>query len=100
MALHPDFPHNPHAILDPEIRWFPADEILRDTTMDKLMPPLVAQLKDVPNEEKPLFGTEDPLVKALATDEYVIRGPRSPFAQLQVSSVNLSETQEGDAQHG
>jgi len=45
MALHPDFPHNPHAILDPEIRWFPADEVLRDTTMDKLMPPLVAQLR-------------------------------------------------------
>ncbi len=45
MALHPNFPHSPHAILDPEIRWFPADEILRDTTMDKLMPPLVAQLR-------------------------------------------------------
>jgi len=45
MALHPDFPHSPHAILDPEIRWFPADEVLRDTTMDKLMPPLVAQLR-------------------------------------------------------
>jgi type III restriction enzyme len=26
MALHPDFPGSPHAILDPEIRWFPADE--------------------------------------------------------------------------
>jgi len=45
MALHPDFPHSPHALLDPEVRWFPADEILRDTTMDKLMPPLVAQLR-------------------------------------------------------
>ena len=45
MALHPDFPHSPHAILDPDIRWFPADEALRDTTMDKLMPPLVAQLR-------------------------------------------------------
>lgn len=45
MALHPDFPHSPHAILDPEFRWFPADEALRDTTMDKLMPPLVAELR-------------------------------------------------------
>ena len=45
MALHPDFPHSPHAILDPEIRWFPAGEVLRDTTMDKLIPPLVAQLR-------------------------------------------------------
>jgi len=45
VALHPDFPHSPHAILDPDVRWFPADEALRDTTMDKLMPPLVAELR-------------------------------------------------------
>lgn len=45
MALHPDFPDSPHAILDPAIRWFPADEALRDTGMDKLMPPLVAALR-------------------------------------------------------
>lgn len=45
MALHPNFPESPHAILDPEVRWFPADEALRETTMDKLMPPLVAQLR-------------------------------------------------------
>ncbi len=45
MALHPDFPSSPHAILDPEVRWFPADEALRETSMEKLMPPLVAQLR-------------------------------------------------------
>ena len=45
MALHPDFPDSPHAILDPSIRWFPADEALRDTSMEKLMPPLVATLR-------------------------------------------------------
>lgn len=45
MALHPDFPKSPHAILDPELRWFPADEALRETTSDKLMPPLVANLR-------------------------------------------------------
>ncbi len=45
MALHPDFPDSPHAILSPEIRWFPADETLRGTSMDKLIPPLVAQLR-------------------------------------------------------
>ncbi len=43
--LHPNFPDSPHAILDPELRWFPADETLRNTTMEKLMPPLVAQLR-------------------------------------------------------
>jgi len=45
MALHPNFPESPHAILDPSIRWFPADEALRETTMDKLMPPLVPELR-------------------------------------------------------
>lgn len=45
MALHPSFPESPHAILDPAIRWFPADEALRETSMDKLMPPLVSQLR-------------------------------------------------------
>ena len=45
MALHPNFPESPHAILDPTIRWFPADEAMRDTSMDKLMPPLVYQLR-------------------------------------------------------
>ncbi len=45
MALHKDFPASPHAILDPSLRWFPADEALRETSMDKLMPPLVAMLR-------------------------------------------------------
>jgi type III restriction enzyme len=45
MALHPNFPESPYAILDPAIRWFPADEALRETTMDKLMPPLVPELR-------------------------------------------------------
>jgi len=45
MALHKDFPSSPHAILDPAIRWFPADETKRESGMDKLMPPLVATLR-------------------------------------------------------
>src|SRR5713101_7848692 len=45
MALHPNFPESPYAILDPAIRWFPADEVLRESSSDKLMPPLVAQLR-------------------------------------------------------
>jgi len=44
MALHKSFPDSPHAILDPDIRWFPADEALRETSMEKLIPPLVSQL--------------------------------------------------------
>lgn len=45
MALHKDFPQSPYAILDPGLRWFPADEALRETSMEKLMPPLVAELR-------------------------------------------------------
>ncbi len=45
MALHKDFPQSPHSILLPELRWFPADEALRESSMDKLMPPLVPQLR-------------------------------------------------------
>jgi len=45
MALHPNFPESPHAILDPAVRWFPADESLRETSMEKLMPPLVSDLR-------------------------------------------------------
>src|SRR3970040_2193092 len=45
MALHKAFPESPYVILDPATRWFPADEALRETSMDKLMPPLVPQLR-------------------------------------------------------
>jgi len=45
MALNKDFPQSPYAILDPEIRWFPADEALRESSSEKLMPPLVPQLR-------------------------------------------------------
>ena len=45
MALHKDFPDSPHAILDPALRWFPADETLRESSSEKLMPPLVPQLR-------------------------------------------------------
>lgn len=45
MALHPDFPESPYSILKPDIRWFPADEALREQGYEKLLPPLVAQLR-------------------------------------------------------
>jgi type III restriction enzyme len=46
MALHPEFPSSPHAPLRPEHRWFPADETLRETSYDKLLPPLVAKIRE------------------------------------------------------
>lgn len=45
MALHPDFPNSPHTILEPDIRWFPADEALRESSYEKLLPPLVHELR-------------------------------------------------------
>jgi type III restriction enzyme len=45
MALHPDFPGSPFEVPDPRVRWFPADESLREKTSDKLMPPLVPELR-------------------------------------------------------
>jgi hypothetical protein len=45
MALHPDFPVSPHTPLIPEHRWFPADEELRATACEKLLPPLVASIR-------------------------------------------------------
>src|SRR6266849_6672902 len=45
MALHPNFPSDPHEALDPAIRWFPADEAVRTTSFEKLLPPLVPTLR-------------------------------------------------------
>jgi type III restriction enzyme len=45
MALHPHFPSSPYEVLDPSVRWFPADEAIRDSSADKLMPPLVPELR-------------------------------------------------------
>jgi type III restriction enzyme len=46
MALHPDFPRSPYEPLIPELRWFPAAENLRATAYDKLLPPLVAKVRE------------------------------------------------------
>jgi type III restriction enzyme len=46
MALHPQFPRSPYEILDPAQRWFPAAEELRSTAYEKLLPPLVANVRE------------------------------------------------------
>ena len=45
MALHPDFPRSPYEILRPDVRWFPAAEELRHKAYEKLLPPLVANIR-------------------------------------------------------
>ena len=45
MALRLDFPTDPHAILDPSIRWYPGDEQLAEIGYEMLLPPLVHQVR-------------------------------------------------------
>ena len=46
MALHKNFPKDKFQILDPSIRWFPADEDLREKGYEKLLPPFVPELRE------------------------------------------------------
>jgi len=46
MALHKDFPKDKFQILDPAIRWFPAEEDLRREGFEKLLPPFVSRLRE------------------------------------------------------
>ena len=46
MGLHPEFPESPYAELVPAHRWFPADEALRETSYERLLPPLVAKIRE------------------------------------------------------
>ncbi len=45
MSLHPNFPSSPYTELLPDERWFPADEALRASAYEKLLPPLVAKIR-------------------------------------------------------
>ena len=46
MALSENFPKDPFVILDPKERWFPADESLREPSAEKLLPPLVSEIRN------------------------------------------------------
>ncbi|PJC30551.1 type III restriction endonuclease subunit R, partial [Candidatus Roizmanbacteria bacterium CG_4_9_14_0_2_um_filter_39_13] len=46
MALHKNFPKDKFQILDPAIRWFPAEEDLRKEGYEKLLPPFVPELRE------------------------------------------------------
>ncbi len=45
MAIHKNFPQSPYKILEPDIRWLPADERFRETSYEKLLPPFVHNLR-------------------------------------------------------
>ena len=57
MGLHPSFPTSPYAPLLPEQRWFPADETLRSTAYEKLLPPLVARVREAVAEWRAVIET-------------------------------------------
>ncbi len=50
MAIHPSFPTSPYVILNPDHRWFPADEALRESSYEKLLPPMVHKIRREVNE--------------------------------------------------
>ena len=45
MALHPDFPESPHAIIDPKVRWVPDQSLLFDLEYG-MLPPLVQKIRE------------------------------------------------------
>ncbi|PXF60768.1 MAG: hypothetical protein C4B59_08065 [Candidatus Methanogaster sp.] len=45
MAIHTVFLKSPHSVLSPDVRWFPADETLVESSCDKLPPPRVHVLR-------------------------------------------------------
>ena len=45
MALHPDFPESPHAIIDPTVRWLPDQALLQEIAYGMLLPPLVHEIR-------------------------------------------------------
>jgi len=46
MPIHADFPRDPYAVIDPALRWYPGAEELNLEEAAKLMPPLVAEIRD------------------------------------------------------
>ena len=46
MALHPDFPESPHAIIDPSVRWLPDQSLLFDLEYAMLLPPFVHKIRE------------------------------------------------------
>ena len=80
MALHKDFPRDPYTILKPEIRWFPADEDLREKGFEKLIPPLVAELrKKVQGWRNENYAGASETARALLTwwfkEEHIVYNP-------------------------
>ena len=88
MALHKDFPASPYTVLDPGVRWFPANEALRETSMEKLMPPLVSQLRKKVKEWRDSGYV--PSAIRISVDS-LLRGRLTPAAQSLPELVNSGQ---------
>ena len=66
MAIHRSFPDSPYDILNPDYRWFPADEALRESSYEKLLPPLVHKIRgDVKQWRESAYAGASDTSKAL-----------------------------------
>ena len=52
MAIHPYFTSSPHTILNPHVCWCSADEALRESSHERLMPPLAHKLRGKTKKRK------------------------------------------------
>ncbi len=87
MAIHPDFSKSPYDELLPEYRWFPADESLRESSYDKLLPPLVHKIRqEVKTWRKSRYEGASPTSKALLnwwfSNEHIINKPDGTEAEF------------------
>jgi type III restriction enzyme len=88
MALSPDMPKSPYEILEPGVRWFPADKYFRSAAMDKVIPPLVASLrKNVKEFRDSDYGqasvTSRSLLKWWFTQKHLMPGPGGNLQEFQ-----------------
>jgi type III restriction enzyme len=88
MPLHPDFPTDPAAILDPAIRWYPGEQAISDEGYARLLPPLVYKVRrGVKNWRDTGYagasGTTRGLLNHWFNQEHQVLGPHGeprPFA--------------------
>ena len=91
MALPSNFPKSPYEILDPDIRWFPADESLREKTYEKLLPPLVANLrKEVKTWRDNNYQGASNTSKALLNWWFIKEHPRFQYYFAQREAVETT----------
>ncbi len=87
MAIHPSFPTSPYEQLNPEYRWFPADETLRETSYDKLIPPLVHKIrKEIKgwrdNNYAGVSDTSKALLKWWFSSEHIVQKADGTMAEF------------------